>query len=54
MLVDDTHVKDEEEVVTRLERMEQSDDERMVCSGQDLLLCQSPLDLIPLDHLLLR
>lgn len=41
------------EVVLRLEGVIQCHDEGVVARGQNLLLRQCPLDLIPLDHFLL-
>lgn len=40
-------------MVLRLERVVKRNDERVIARGQDLLLGQGSLDLVPLDHLLL-
>lgn len=41
------------EILLRLERVIEGDDEGMVGRGQDLLLCKCALDLVAPDHLLL-
>ena len=43
----------EVQVVLGLERMVQGDDERVVAGGENFLLGEGSLDLVPLDHLLL-
>jgi hypothetical protein len=41
------------QIVFRLERVVEGDDEGVIAGGQDLLFCECSLDLVPLNHFLL-
>lgn len=49
-----TVIENEKEVILRLERVEQGDDEWVICCCKDFLFRESALDLVSLDHFLFR